>query len=248
MKSKTPTAKSCMLVVCLQIIVAALLFILYYRVQFWAHSAYEYHNFVRCGNDLDELDARWRKLEANRHAEATMVRNILKTEKRKCASVAFFISIFYTTCMTNGFWVLQVYPMMTAITQSLIVWYLQRGPLTEKAFRKPAFVTCLMSSLFMVSLNAVNLLTSSLCLSNVAVSHDSSGCGKASCGIEAISSLLATFTSATVAGFIVYAYMTRLRRLDHALQELKMRSESSSELDEISSRNMPFIAGANIKV
>ena len=44
----------------------------------------------------------------------------------------------------------------------------------------------------------------SLCLSNVAVSHDSSGCGKASCGIEAISSLLATFTSATVAGFIVY--------------------------------------------
>ena len=80
---------------------------------------------MRCGNDLDELDARWRKLEGNRHAEATMVRNILKTEKRKCASGAFFISIFYTTCMTNGFWVLQVYPMMTAITQSLIVWYLQ---------------------------------------------------------------------------------------------------------------------------
>ena len=96
-----------------------------FRVQFWAHSAYEYHNFVRCGNDLDELDARWRKLEETRHAEATMVRNILKTERRKCASGAFFISIFYTTCMTNGFWVLQVYPMMTAITQSLIVWYLQ---------------------------------------------------------------------------------------------------------------------------
>jgi len=32
------------------------------------------------------------------------------------------------------------------------------------------------------------------------------------------------------------------------LKELKTRSESSSELDEISSRNMPFIAGANIKV
>lgn len=29
---------------------------------------------------------------------------------------------------------------------------------------------------------------------------------------------------------------------------MKNRSESSSELDELSSRNMPFIAGANIKV
>jgi hypothetical protein len=89
---------------------------------------------VRCGNDLDELEARWRKLEQTRHAEATMVRNILKTERRKCASGAFFISIFYTTCMTNGFWVLQVYPMMTAITQSLIVWYLQEKILIEFAY------------------------------------------------------------------------------------------------------------------
>ena len=80
---------------------------------------------MRCGSDLDELDARWKKLEETRHAEATMVRNILKTEKRKCASGAFFISVFYTTCMTNGFWVLQVYPLMTAIVQALIVWYLQ---------------------------------------------------------------------------------------------------------------------------
>ena len=29
---------------------------------------------------------------------------------------------------------------------------------------------------------------------------------------------------------------------------MKTRGESSSELDELSSRNMPFIAGANIKV
>ena len=96
-----------------------------FRAQFWAVSAFEYHQYVRCGSDLDELDARWKKLEETRHAEATMVRNILKTEKRKCASGAFFISVFYTTCMTNGFWVLQVYPLMTAIVQALIVWYLQ---------------------------------------------------------------------------------------------------------------------------
>lgn len=237
MKPNRPSARSCMAVVSLQIILAAILFVLYYRAQYWAKIAYDFHRLVRCGSDLDELNAHWQRLEATHHSEALMVRNIMRTEKRKCLSEAYFHTQFYTACMGNGFWVLQVYPMMTSMIQASIVWFLQRGPLTEKTFQKPAFVICLMSSLILLSLNVVNLLTSCLCLSEIKLTDDND-CGNAACGMESISSLISSLTSGTIAMFIVLAYMSRLRHIDNALEELRVK-----DLRHTSQDDLPFLAG-----
>ena len=55
--------------------------------------------------------------------------------------------------MENGFRVLQLNPAITTVILSLIVWYLQKGPLSDRVFKRPQFILCLISSLILVATN-----------------------------------------------------------------------------------------------
>lgn len=55
-------------------------------------KAYDYHQTVRCGSDMDEMHGRLLWLENSNHQKAPQARAVYQSEKRKCSSKSYFKS------------------------------------------------------------------------------------------------------------------------------------------------------------
>jgi len=210
--------------------------------------AWKYHTQTRCGYDILAMKTKMNSM-GDDHEHFSEAQQRLIEEKRRCSrdKLSYFQDEFYSICMENGSRVLKVAPTITAAIIGVIVWLLQRGPLSYGTFKKPSFLFSLFAILILVSANFADFITSFVTLSHKTLTTDREHqrqCGHAPAVMSLVASSACLLSSICVGCFIVLIYMTRIETLDYQIKNLKEPTAPSSK---DSSVIYPPVAGEPIK-